>query len=66
MSKIRSRLKIITQRRVIGEITKDIGIGILVNATYSLSQADFGFGNVLDLVIAVLIIVEGNYIKETG
>ena len=66
MSKIRSRLKIITQRRVIGEITKDIGIGILVNATYSLSQADFGFGNFLDLVIAVLIIVEGNYIKETG
>ena len=66
MRGIRNRFKVITQRRVIGEITKDIGIGILVNATYSLSQADFGFGNFLDLVIAVLIIVEGNYIKETG
>ena len=49
MRGIRNRFKVITQRRVIGEITKDIGIGILVNATYSLSQADFGFNNFLDL-----------------
>jgi len=58
-----NRYKLLKNPKVIGEIVSDIGIGVIVNAIFSLTHMEFNFVNFIDVFLGVLMIIEGNIAK---
>ena len=58
-----NRYKLLKNPKVTGEIVSDIGIGVIVNAIFSLTHMEFNFINFIDVFLGVLMIIEGNIAK---
>jgi len=58
-----NRYKLLKNPKVTGEIVSDIGIGVIVNAIFSLTHMEFNFVNFIDVFLGVLMIIEGNIAK---
>ena len=60
---ILNRYNLLKNPKVIGEIVSDIGIGVIVNAIFSLTHMEFNLINFVDVLLGVIMIVEGNIAK---
>jgi len=60
---ILNRYHILKNPKVVGEIIADIGIGVIVNAVFSLSHMEFDIVNFLDAFFGIIMIIEGNILK---
>ena len=60
---ILNRYQILKNPKVVGEIIADIGIGVIVNAVFSLSHMEFNVVNFLDAFFGIIMIIEGNILK---
>jgi len=60
---ILNRYQILKNPKVVGEIIADIGIGVIVNAVFSLSHMEFNVVNFLDTFLGIVMIIEGNILK---
>ena len=58
-----NRYKLLKNPKVVGEIIADIGIGVFVNAIFSLTHMEFNFVNFIDIVMGLIMIIEGNLAK---
>ena len=58
-----NRYKLLKNPKVVGEIIADIGIGFLVNAMFALTHKELDFINFVDIIIGIVMIVEGNLAK---
>jgi len=60
---ILNRYQILKNPKIVGEIIADIGIGVIVNAVFSLSHMEFDIVNFLDAFFGIIMIIEGNILK---
>lgn len=51
--------QILLNKEISGEIGKNIGLGIFVNALYSISDGSIEFYNVIDIIIGLTIMIIG-------
>ena len=58
-----NRYKLLKNPKIIGEIVSDIGIGVIVNALFSLTHMEFNFINFIDVFLGISMIIEGNMAK---
>ena len=58
-----NRYKLLKNPKVIGEIVSDIGIGVIVNAIFSLTHMEFNLVNFIDILLGIMMIIEGNIAK---
>jgi len=58
-----NRYNLLKNSKVIGEIISDIGIGVLVNAIFSLTHMEFNLVNFIDVLLGIVMIIEGNIAK---
>ena len=58
-----NRYNLLKNAKVIGEIISDIGIGVLVNAIFSLTHMEFNLVNFIDVLLGIVMIIEGNIAK---
>jgi len=60
---ILNRYQILKNPKVVGEIIADIGIGVIVNAVFSLSHMEVDVVNFMDAFLGIIMIIEGNILK---
>ena len=60
---ILSRYNLLKQPKAVGEIIADIGIGFLVNAMFSITHREIDLINIVDVLIGLIMIIEGNILK---
>ena len=58
-----TRYNFLKNPKVIGEIIADIGIGVIVNAIFSLTHKEFSIVNFIDAFLGIIMIIEGNIAK---
>jgi len=58
-----NRYKLLKNPKIMGEIISDIGIGVIVNAIFSLTHMEFNLVNFIDVLLGIIIIIEGNIAK---
>ena len=60
---ILNRYNLLKNPQVVGEIIADIGIGFLVNSMFSITHREIDLINIVDVLIGLIMIIEGNIVK---
>ena len=55
---------ILKGKRVRGRIFENFGLGFLVNGLYGLSDGSFEVYNFIDIIVSVVMILNGIYLQE--
>jgi len=60
----KKRLQLFKQRDVRGEILSNIGLGVFVNALFSITINQISILVILDLIFGIILIIEGTILKK--
>jgi len=60
----KKRMELFKEKDVRGEIFLNIGLGIFVNALFSLTQKQYSIFIMLDLFFGIMLIIEGSIMKK--
>ena len=61
---IKKRLALFKEREVRGEILSNIGLGVFVNALFSITINQISILIVLDILFGIILIIEGTILKK--
>ncbi|WP_418180553.1 hypothetical protein ACNSOL_11495 [Aliarcobacter lanthieri] len=61
---IKKRISLFKEREVRGEILSNIGLGVFVNALFSITISQISVLIVLDLLFGIILIIEGTILKK--
>jgi len=61
---VKKRLLLFKKQKIRGEILSNIGLGLFVNALYSLTQKEIKIYILFDIIFAIMLILEGVIMKE--
>jgi len=61
---VKKRLQLFKQRDIRGEILSNIGLGVFVNALFSITLNQISILVILDLFFGIILIVEGTILKK--
>jgi len=57
-------IEILKRKRVRGRLFENFGLGFLVNGLYGLSDGSFEVYNFIDIIVSVIMILNGIYLQE--
>ncbi|MDX9814718.1 MAG: hypothetical protein RBS91_08690 [Sulfurimonadaceae bacterium] len=61
---IQKRISLFKEREIKGEILSNIGLGIFVNALFSITISQISILIILDILFGIILIVEGTILKK--
>lgn len=61
---IKKRLALFKEREVRGEILSNIGLGVFVNALFSITINQISILILLDILFGIILIIEGTILKK--
>ncbi len=61
---IKKRLRLFKDKDIKGEILSNIGLGVFVNALFSITINQISILVILDLIFGLVLIIEGTILKK--